>query len=67
MSVRCDCKKSFLSREPRQPHEARGRTRDRSQILVRPTRPEPEDKDFLINGSDIRVINNWQICLADKH
>lgn len=41
--------------------------KQRLPVLVRPTRPEPEDQDFLINGSDIRDINKWQICLADKH
>jgi hypothetical protein len=39
----------------------------RFPVLVRPIIPMPEEKDFLIDGKDIRNINNWHLQVADRH
>lgn len=39
----------------------------RLSILIRPVQLETIEKDFFINGIDIRDIDNWQLYLADKH
>jgi len=41
--------------------------KERLPILVRPAQPKPDETDFVIDGQDIRQINNWQIQLADRH
>jgi len=36
-------------------------------VLVSPTKANPTENDFLINGLDIRNIENWEIHHTDKH
>ena len=41
--------------------------RQRFPVLVRPTKPNLSDDDFLIEGIDIRDIENWQLFQSDRH
>ncbi len=39
----------------------------RFPVLVRPLNLQPEDKDFIVDGNDIRDINNWHLQVSDRH
>jgi len=39
----------------------------RFPVLVRPKNPQPEDKDFMVEGQDIREITNWHLQISDRH
>jgi hypothetical protein len=39
----------------------------RLPILVRPISLNPMTSDFIIDGQDIRKIENWQVQLTDRH
>ena len=39
----------------------------RFPILVRPKNPQPEETDFIVEGRDIRDINNWHLQVSDRH
>ncbi len=39
----------------------------RFPVLVRPGKIQPEDKDFIVDGRDIRNIENWHLQIADRH
>jgi hypothetical protein len=41
--------------------------KQRFPVLVRPTKPNLSDDDFLIEGIDIRDIENWQLFQSDRH
>jgi hypothetical protein len=41
--------------------------KERQAIFVRSIRPIPEEQDYIINGLDLKDINNWQIYLSDRH
>jgi GNAT superfamily N-acetyltransferase len=41
--------------------------KERLPVLVRPSAFVINEKDFYIEGLDIRDINNWQIFFADSH
>jgi GNAT superfamily N-acetyltransferase len=41
--------------------------RFRFPVLVRPMKLQPEDKDFVIDGHDIRDIHNWHLQISDRH
>lgn len=41
--------------------------KERLPVFVRSINPDPKEKDYIINGMDIREIDNWQLFLADKH
>ena len=39
----------------------------RFPVLVRPLKLQPEDNDFIIDGHDIRDIQNWHLQVSDRH
>ena len=41
--------------------------RHRFPVLVRPTKPNLTNDDFIIEGIDIRDIENWQLYQSDRH
>ena len=41
--------------------------RQRFPVLVRPTKPNLTNDDFIIEGIDIRDIENWQLYQSDRH
>lgn len=41
--------------------------KQRFPVLVRPTKPNLSNDDFLIGGIDIRDIENWQLFQSDRH
>lgn len=41
--------------------------KQRFPALVRPTKPNLSNDDFLIGGIDIRDIENWQLFQSDRH
>jgi len=41
--------------------------KQRFPVLVRPTKPNLSNDDFLIGGIDIRDIENWKLYQSDRH
>lgn len=41
--------------------------RHRFPVLVHPTKPNLTNDDFIIEGIDIRDIENWQLYQSDRH